>query len=427
MHRLCILGSLDEFTALVKLAKARGFWTLVCDGYPDGPAKKEADLAFDIDVRNIDEIAVLCQREQIDGIITSFSDLLFECMVKIAAKAGLPCYMQPAQLPFYRDKYSMKQLLRSLRIDTPRFVCLERDFSPAALQDFSFPIVAKPLDKYGSRGLCVLHSPGELRETFDKICETSDVKKILAEEYHPGFEFNLMGWVHRGEFHVLSLADREKSPVGSSYIPISSRNVYPSRLIDEVLPPAAAILQKYARATRQQEGPLSMQFFWRPGEAPSVCEIAGRFFGYEHELVEISGGPSMEKLLLDAVYDIPALTKTLQTLQPHFPKVSATLYFHGREAIIQNQEKAKELLRLPGVLGEGTRLFYQEGETVTQFGKNPYVARYYIAGDSREEVDTLTQKIFSEISITGADGQEILYPNRIPDYSLRSPAASLQS
>ena len=49
--RLMILGSLNEFTQLVKLAKERGICTVVCDGYPDSTAKQIADFSYDIDVR----------------------------------------------------------------------------------------------------------------------------------------------------------------------------------------------------------------------------------------------------------------------------------------------------------------------------------------------------------------------------------------
>ena len=42
-HRLVILGSMDEFVNLVELAKKRGIYTIVCDGYEDGPAKAHAD------------------------------------------------------------------------------------------------------------------------------------------------------------------------------------------------------------------------------------------------------------------------------------------------------------------------------------------------------------------------------------------------
>ena len=97
-HRLLILGTLGEFVQLVKKSKERGYYTIVCDGYPDGPARQYADASYVIPVTDIDAVAELCQKEKVDGIITSFSDLLMECMVKIAEKAGLPCYLKPEQL-----------------------------------------------------------------------------------------------------------------------------------------------------------------------------------------------------------------------------------------------------------------------------------------------------------------------------------------
>lgn len=416
MHRLMILGSLGEFTALVKAAKARGYETVVCDGYACGPAKTEAHAHYDVDVRKIETIAKICIREQVDGIITSFSDLLLECMVKIADKTGLPCYLTPAQLPCYRDKAVMKDLLTTLGIGTPKFTCLEKDFPNEALADFAFPIVTKPLDKYGSRGLFVLDSVEKLRQSFDEVCESSDIKKILVEEYHDGHEFNMMTWVHKGRVYVLSVADREKSPVPTKDIPISSRNVYPSRLTDHVLTEATAILETYIRATGQTEGALSMQFFWKPGEPIQVCEIAARFFGYEHELVEISGGLSIEELLLDSLYDPKGLERRLSVHDPHLPKVSATLYFHGREMVIADQRAARALMKLPGVLENGTLLFYEDGEAVVWHGPKPYVARYYITGKDRSQMDALTRQIFEEITIKDPQGLEILYRNVLPVY-----------
>ena len=42
-HKVLILGSLGEFTELVQMAGKKGYETVVCDGYPDGPARKYAD------------------------------------------------------------------------------------------------------------------------------------------------------------------------------------------------------------------------------------------------------------------------------------------------------------------------------------------------------------------------------------------------
>ena len=118
-HRLLILGTLGEFVQLVCKAREKGYYTIVCDGYPDGPARKFADEAFQIPVTDTERIACLCQEKEIDGIITSFSDLLLECMVKIADRAGIPCYLKPEQLPWYRDKSATRALLTELGLPTP--------------------------------------------------------------------------------------------------------------------------------------------------------------------------------------------------------------------------------------------------------------------------------------------------------------------
>ncbi|UWP58435.1 ATP-grasp domain-containing protein [Ruminococcus gauvreauii] len=412
--RLMILGSLNEFTQLVKLAKERGICTVVCDGYPDSPAKQIADFAYDIDVRETVSLSRYARQHDVDAIITSFSDLLFECMVRSSDKAGLDCYLKPEQLPFYRNKMKMKQLLNSLSIATPRHVCLKRGFSDTELSELRFPAVTKPLDMYGSRGLYVLNSPAEVRRYFSRACSTSRVKEILVEEYNTGYEFNLMSWVMDGQVHILSIADREKTGTGTRDVPISTRNVYPSRLIGDVYEPAKNILEKFIAATGQTEGALSMQFFWAPGQAVEVCEIAGRFLGYEHELIEYSSGLSIEKLLLDSIYDRDALRKTLNEHSAFMAKHSAVLYFHSRPGYIGSQQTALEITEWPEVAE--SQLFYREGEAVVMHGPNPYFARYDITGKTRPYIDSVTQRIYDTMTVKDIRGKELLYRNEMPRY-----------
>lgn len=413
MKRLLILGSLGEFTRLVQKARARGIYTIVCDGYPHGPARQYADASYTLPVTDILAIADLSRREKADAIITSFSDLLFECMVKIASLAGLPCYLKPEQLPFYRDKSRMKELLQKLGIPTPAFRKITKDFSSEDLQGLGFPLVTKPLDRYGSRGLCVVHSPGELKERFSLAAQYSDSGEILVEEYNDGLEFNLMTWVLDGQVRCISLADREKTPVGPEKIPISSRNVYPSRLLSSVMEPALSILQRFADATGQTDGPLSMQFFWSPDKGVQVGEIAGRFFGYEHDLTDIALGLNMEDLLLDSLYDRESLKDTLLHHDPVHPRrFGAVLYFQGRELPVADLSTARRLAGHPAVLLPW--IFYQEGERVEEHGPNPYVALYYVAADSRDRLDQITEEFFREMSVKDPQGREVLYRNRIP-------------
>lgn len=413
--RLLILGSLREFIQLIETAKARGYYTIVVDGYKNSEGKAHADKSYDILPGNIDEIARLCKEEQVDGIITSFSDYLFECMVKIAAKAGLKCYFSPDKLDLYRNKYKMKKMLDQLGIATPHFTTVNRDFPDQALDGFAFPVVVKPLDKYGSRGVLVLDSVQQVRQHFDYVCETSDIKELLVEEYHDGYEFNMMTWILDGQVHVLSIADREKTSIGTQEIPISTRNVYPSRLIDHVIDEARQVLQKTVEYTGQRSGPLSMQFFWKPGTPVSVCEIAGRFFGYEHELVEYCSGLAVEELLLDYVYQEGELRKRLSAHSPYFSRCCAVLYFHGKNGmVVDDQSQAEKLAGLPGV--KEYWAFYEKGEEIVPHGKNPYVVRYYITCKDREDADRLTREIFHNIAVLSPLGENVLYEDRVPGY-----------
>ena len=287
-HKVLILGTLGEFTELVRKAKKRDYEVVVCDGYPDGIARKYADKDYTIPVTDIDSIAQMCREEKIDGIITSFSDLLLECMVKIAAKAGLPCYLKPEQLSWYRDKSACREVLDKLGLPTPGFrkvpVDLLKQGSEEEIQKsvsgLQYPLISKPLDKYGSRGIFIIHDQGEIVTKALQTAEYTNCQEILIEEYNDGFEFNMMTWVMDGEVNVISIADREKTEVEEGMLPISTRNVYPSRFLSELEKNATDVLQRYIRHTGQMEGALSMQFFWKPDKGIQVCEIAGRFFGY---------------------------------------------------------------------------------------------------------------------------------------------------
>ena len=396
----------------------------MCDGYADGIARTYADKAYTIPVTDVDAIALMCREEGVDGIITSFSDLLLECMVKIADKAGLPCYLKPEQLSWYRDKSACRDVLDKLGLPAPGFrkisVELLKQGSEEEIQqsiaNLQYPLISKPLDKYGSRGIFIIKDQEQLAGSVRKTAEFTDLDEILIEEYNDGFEFNMMTWVSDGAVRVISIADREKTQFAEGELPESTRNVYPSCLIDKVEEPAVSLLQSYIEYTGQKEGPLSMQFFWKPGEGIQVCEIAARFFGYEHELTDMVYGFNMEELLLASLYDPDKLEKMLAEHDVHKPQCcGAVIYFQGRLLTIEDQSAAVRLGEKEQV--EKPWIFYQEGEKVIEHGPNPYLALYYVKTENRKEMDLLTEEFYEEMHILDPNGQEVAYHNQIPDYA----------
>lgn len=189
-HRLVILGSMDEFVDLVECAKKRGIYTIVCDGYEDGPAKAHADKAYLEDVRHTDAIAEICKKEQADGIIASFSDLLAECMIDIADAAGLPSYLKPKGEKFLREKPLMKQMFQELGIASPRYKKIRLDTLEDDFAGMAFPV---------SLSVQRLRLPWSVRRelhrgrspsAFNRPRAQSTFDYLMAEEYNDGQEFN---------------------------------------------------------------------------------------------------------------------------------------------------------------------------------------------------------------------------------------------
>ncbi len=414
MKTLMILGALEEFVSLVRLAKKQNIRTVVVDGYEHAPAKRFADAAYTVDVRDIKACAAIADQEKVDAITTAYSDLLLECMVKIADMAKLPCHLTPAQLPYYRDKHIINATCEALQIPTPKSVRLAPDFCDDELSSLAFPMVIKPLDLYGSRGLVIVHSVDEIHAHFADSCALSDRKEILAEEYNPEYEFNIQCWVRHGQVHVLGLADREKTSFDPHTVPLSTRNIYPSRLISHVYDKARDALQSYIRHTGQTEGPLAMQFYWGRTRGFEVGEIAARFLGYEHELIAYSSNLSIEALLLAAAVDDARVDELLAGCNPFGSCSAAVLYLHARDGVVADTSGINEALQDSSVVYG--QIFYQKGDRVGDPQTQPYAARYDMTAPTRDAVDVMSEHLLSIVSMKDTDGTELLRKGILTSY-----------
>ncbi|MEG1425075.1 MAG: ATP-grasp domain-containing protein [Raoultibacter sp.] len=415
--RLLILGSMDEFVPLVKRARARGIHTVVCDGYPDGPARAFADEAYIVDPRNTEALCDLCRDRDIDAAIASFSDILFESLCTLTHAAGLESYCSLESMACLRKKDLMKDMLHDIGVFTPQSCILPQGFSDDAVSALQFPCVMKPLNGYGSRGVFVVEDVHGVREKYAETLSASSgtADAIVLEEYDCGHEFNMISWVADGLVHLISIADREKSEEVIGEVPHVSRIVYPSRFTAEVRDEALIIVQKIADRIGMVDGPLCLQFFWQPNRGIRVCEAVGRLFGYEHELVTYGSGLSLEDLLLDMLYDKQSMRARVQAHDlEHFTKPSCGLYFHGHEGAIADARQAHEVLDDPAVVES---LFYcNQGDTITHgVGQKPYVARAYLQTNSRYELDEVTERVFENFRIFDVSGNNLLYKNHLPE------------
>ena len=413
-HRLVVVGSLVENIRLVKEAKERGYYTIVCDGYDFGTAKKMADKAYTIDVRDTDAVAEMCIKEHADGIIGSFSDLIFEKITEIASKANLKWYCTPEQLKYYRDKNEAKKLMEDIGIRVPKHIVIHSNDNTELLKDFCFPLVIKPVSGWGSRGIYVVHDIEELIRRKPDVLKYAKTDEIEVEEYSHGHEHNVLSWLVDGKVHIIGIANREKTQMEKDHIPCLSRIVYPANDYDQIYEETRETLQKFADATGQKSGPLCMQFFYNE-HGVEVCEIAGRILAYEHVLAMEFSNIDVVKLLLDYVYDEEHIPVYLEQAVPNENVHCTGIYYlcnNGEK--IKNMQSIYEIAKDPHIFH--TEYFYKEGDTIDNDSYRSYFAYYYLKADSRKELDDISECIYQNATVKNDKDEEILYQFALEQY-----------
>lgn len=174
---LILAGSCHEID-LVLRAKERGIYTIVTDMYDTqrSPAKLLADEYWNVSWSDIDELAIRCTDEKVDGVIGGYSEIVVENVIKLTKRLGLPCFSTMDQLDVTRDKIKFKEACRTNSVPV-----VHEYLNPADVT--SFPVIVKPTDRAGSIGISVANNPQELDKSYAYAMKMSLEKKVIIEDF----------------------------------------------------------------------------------------------------------------------------------------------------------------------------------------------------------------------------------------------------
>ena len=203
--KLLILGGKAATVNVVQLAHELGVETYVTGIQEKGQAKELADHTFLVGSEEYDKLIKIIKENQIDGVMTGSAEFQIQHMIKLCAKAGLPCYATEKQWNATQDKRNFKDLCK--RFGIPGVP----EFSPNdILTDDDFPVIVKPVDGCSSIGISVCRNNDELQAAKQKALEASAIKKIIIEKYieNGGLTHVIKYVVVDGEFYMEIMGDR---------------------------------------------------------------------------------------------------------------------------------------------------------------------------------------------------------------------------
>jgi biotin carboxylase len=300
-----------------------------------------------------------------------------------------------------RDKARTRELLATAGLATPRFRTWAADTDPEEVPTATFPVVVKPVDLSGSRGVIRADDPAGLAAAFTRVaaivrspdvCRPGDQpQRILVEDFIPGVEVAVEGLLRGGSLEVLAIFDKPDPLDG----PFFAETIYvtPSRLPAAALALVERTTATAATAIGLTEGPIHAEL--RINERGAwILEVAARSIGgLCGRTLRFGAGISLEELILRHAAGLE--------LPPHEREGAAAgvLMLPIAEAGILREVRGRAAAEaVPGI--DGLRITIPLGEPIVPLPEGDrYLGFMFARGTTPEVVENALREAWARLEV----------------------------
>lgn len=321
-HKLAIIGASYLQRPLVEKAKDMGIETH-CFAWENGAVCKDiSDFFYPISITQKELILQECKRIGIDGIATIASDLAVITVNYVATEMGLNGN-DFIDSEIQTNKYAMRKALsaidpqsmplpsRQAHLFVPNFLIYLTTDS-GFKETLNFPIIVKPTDRSGSRGVTKVFDEKERTEAINRAIAESLSKQVIIEEYVDGSEVSVESISYKGKHFVLQITD--KITTGSPYF-VELEHHQPSSLEPEIKEKIKQLVPVALDALHIKNGASHTEIKITSDGELKIIEIGARMGGdfIGSDLVQLSTGYDFLKGVIQVALDEfeePVLLKT---------------------------------------------------------------------------------------------------------------------
>ncbi len=410
--RLLFVGASGHFTPAIEAAKEMGVYTIAINYSPAAAGKKFADLAVDVDTYNPDEVLAFAREQKIDGLFTSWNEVNIYTTEYVAKQMGLPFYGTKEQLDQLIKKNAFKETCRRYGVPVVPEYFTGHDLTDEMIDKFVYPVIFKPTDSGGTRGMTILYDKSGVHAAYEKAMEASIEKKIVVEKYLKDTKLIVIDFaVQNGEPYIVSVADRSTVRDSEMSVPLAVSFMYPSDYIDMVEEQVLPSLKQMIKGLGIQNGIISMEGMISEG-VMYIIETQFRFGGTHcDKFVTLDTGVDLMKMMVEfsltGHFDSYNLK---QTMNPRFHGIYACQNLQMNPGVIAHIGGIDKVKALPGVdwfiqlknIGDGV---VADGSTARNF------AKIGLSGANRRELYNLMDQIQSTLDIKDQDGNDMVIHN----------------
>ena len=406
--KILILGGTFHMVNVVETAKRIGYYTIVTDNMAGSPAKKIADRSYDISTADIQKLAEIGRKEQIDGVFTAFDDINTWHAVALCKTLHLPFYATPAQLEITSHKDRFKEYCRTFGVP----VIEEYECDPAQdpeLPVVEFPVIVKPVDSYASKGITVCYEEDELTKGVEKAVRESKTGKIMLERFVDS-DIGVQAFYTARDGHLVltAVTDRFTHKQSKEHPPLPVAMLFPSQHQQQYIKEIDPTVRRMIRKMGIENGLVFIQTLMDAGKI-YVYEMGFRFSGEQHyHIIHKQTGVHLLEMMLDfSVGEDTAKHPIEQYDGAPMPYPSANLpilLVPGRITEIHGLEAVKAM---PEVIS--CVINRSKGEVIQRTGSySQMFGRFNVVATSQQHLLESIERIYRTLDIRSEDGSDMI-------------------
>lgn len=199
---LLIFGGGFLQLSIIDRCRKLGVTSVVIDPFDGAPGKDTADHFEVVGGQDLEGTFEVIEKYKVDGIITSATDKPLIMMARIAQEFKLPFYSVRTAVNC-TDKFRMKEVFLMNGIPCAEGYLIESH------QDIrSYPVIIKPIDNSGSRGVYFCANEAEAIEYVQTSFENTKSTHLLAESFIEGKEYSIESMHFGDEANVIQITEK---------------------------------------------------------------------------------------------------------------------------------------------------------------------------------------------------------------------------
>jgi len=203
-----VFGAGELQGSLIENVKRLNYKAIVIDPDSNATCRHLADVFEVVSANDFDKTLYIAKKYKIGGIITSSTDKPLRMMAKVAESLNL-IFPSINAIRIATDKCLMKRVFIKHNIPCARGFLVNKNFY---INNYSsgvnFPVVVKPVDSSGSRGVIVCNNIVEMEQAIEQAMRFTMKKKVLIEEYIEGREISVESLTYGGKTYIIQITDK---------------------------------------------------------------------------------------------------------------------------------------------------------------------------------------------------------------------------